>query len=304
MDKSSSRLIAPLAVSHLTKRYGSSRGIEDVSFDVKAGEVFGFLGPNGAGKSTTIRTILGFLAPSEGSVSLFGKSVSPTALRQVGYLSGDFAAYEHLSGKAFLDYLASLNGSVDQSYVNHLVNRLGASVKRPIHTLSKGNKQKLGIIQAMMHRPKLLMFDEPTSGLDPLIKQIFYELLDQTCNENDTTVFFSSHDLSEVQKICDRAGFIRDGRVIGMENIAEMTKLQARRFVVNVASKPGNTLLAKLSSLADVELSDHTITCTVTGNMREFLSAVSLVEVVDLHEQTLSLEELFIHYYKNQEENS
>ena len=298
MKRTAPQTVAPLSVSRLTKRYGSSRGIENVTFEVRAGEVFGFLGPNGAGKTTTIRSILGFLTPSDGLISLSGSPPSTDTRRDIGYLSGDFSAYEHLTGQSFLNYLGSLSRTVNWEYVTELARRLDASLNRPIHTLSKGNKQKIGIIQAMMHQPKLLILDEPTSGLDPLIKQEFYTLLDEARTKHGTTVFVSSHDLSEVQKICDRAGFIRDGKLIGVEAIANISHLSARRFVVTLDSKPNNTLLAKLKTLSKLTVNDHSLACTVTGNIREFLSAVSLLDVSDFHEQSLSLEELFMHYYQ------
>lgn len=298
MNKIKSQPTSPLTVSGLTKFYGESRGIEDVSFEVRAGEVFGFLGPNGAGKSTTIRIVLGFLNPTSGSISLFGNPPSTMALRDIGYLSGDFSAYENLTGRSFLRYLGSLSRSVEWEYVEELVRRLDASLDRPIHTLSKGNKQKIGIIQAMMHQPKLLVLDEPTSGLDPLIKQEFYNLLDEARTNYETTVFVSSHDLTEVKKICDRAGFIRDGKLIGVEDIDDISHLNARQFIVSLASKPSNTLLAKLKSLSDFDVVGNTLTCTVTGPIREFLSAASLLDVSDFREQSLSLEELFMHYYQ------
>lgn len=294
---------SPLLLHKLTKTYGRERGIFDVSLEIHPGEIFGFLGPNGAGKSTTIRTILGFMRPSSGEILLFGKEPHVVSRRDIGYLAGDVETYEHMRGQAFLRYLAKLGQKVDWSYVDELATRLEAELDKPIRALSKGNRQKIGIIQALMHRPKLLILDEPTSGLDPLIKQEFYAILHEISTQNGTTIFVSSHDLAEVQKLCTRAAFIRDGRLASIENIEKIQRLSAKRFIVTLGKKPSQTVLAKIKSVAAVEVNNLQLTCTVHGKISDFLSAVSLLDIHDFTEQSLDLEELFMHYYQHWEAN-
>src|SRR5690606_38829307 len=206
---------------HVTKTYGKQRGIEDVSFSLNKGEVFGFLGPNGAGKSTTIRTILNFTSPNKGSISIFGKDSVKNSVevkRKIGYLAGNFAAYPSLTGAQLLTLLSSMQGQKDETYQAELVKRFGADLTRPIHQLSKGNSQKLGIIQAFSHKPDLIILDEPTSGLDPLMQERFYEAVAEA-KAAGATLLISSHNLTEVQRICDRAAFIREGKIISIEDI-------------------------------------------------------------------------------------
>ena len=211
----------PLVLTNLTKKYGKFLAVDNVSLEVQPGEVFGFLGPNGAGKSTVIRTVLNFIKPSAGSVQLFGlDSVhgAVAAKHYVGYLAGDIALYDSMTGLDLLKFLTSLGKETDWDYVKELAEKLQAPLGRPISDLSKGNKQKVGLIQAFMHNPDLLVLDEPTSGLDPLMKQIFYDMV-LDMRKSGKTVFVSSHDLDEVQKICDRAAFIREGKIIATEDI-------------------------------------------------------------------------------------
>lgn len=292
---------SPLILQKLTKSYGRERGIFDVSLEIHPGEIFGFLGPNGAGKSTTIRTILGFMQPTSGEIRLFGEAPSVAARREIGYLAGDVETYENMRGRAFLHYLAGLGQKIDWDYVDDLTKRLEAELDKPIRTLSKGNRQKIGIIQALMHRPKLLILDEPTSGLDPLIKQEFYAILHEISERDGTTIFVSSHDLAEVQKLCSRAAFIRDGKLASIENIEKIQRLSAKRFVVTLGKKPSQTVFAKIKSVASVEVNNLQLTCTVHGKISDFLSAVSLLDIHDFVEQSLDLEELFMHYYQHEE---
>ena len=199
---------SPLILHGLTKRFGRKLAVNNVSLELCEGEVFGFLGPNGAGKSTTIRSVMDFLRPTDGWVELLGGQSfeERTALHdRVGYLAGDIALYENMTGQKLLKFLARTGWKVDCKYVDELAERFEAALDRPIRQLSKGNRQKIGLIQAFMHRPKLLILDEPTSGLDPLMKQVFYDLVHEV-SEQGATVFVSSHDLAEVQKICHQIG--------------------------------------------------------------------------------------------------
>ena len=205
-----------IVAERLTKSYGSTRGVTDLSFSVHAGEVFGYLGPNGAGKSTTIRTMLDFQRPTSGRITVFGVEAraDPAAVHaRVGYVPGEFGLYERMQVRDYLDAYAAFRHGAGRDRIGPLAERLRLDVDRTIHELSHGNKQKIGLVQAFMHEPDLLVLDEPTQGLDPLVQQTFYELLDEA-RARGGTVFLSSHILPEVERTCDRVGIIRDGTLL------------------------------------------------------------------------------------------
>lgn len=294
---------SPLVLEGLTKWFGANRGIEDVSLELNPGEIFGFLGPNGAGKSTTIRLIMDFIKPTDGRVVLLGAdSVEErTELHsKVGYLSGDLALYENMTGRALLHFLARLGKPIDWDYVEDLGSKFSASLDRPIKNLSKGNRQKLGIILAFMHKPELLILDEPTSGLDPLMKQVFYDIV-RTAASDGTTLFISSHDLTEVQKICSRAGFIREGRLIAIEPIAGVLEMSTHRFAATFPKKLDLSAARKLSSVDRVEQLGEQYIFTVRGSVAEFVEFIARYKPLTLHESEMELEELFMHYYTDKE---
>jgi len=294
---------SPLILHGLTKCFGHKLAVDNVSLELHEGEVFGFLGPNGAGKSTTIRSVMDFLRPTDGWVELLGgrNSNERTALHdQVGYLAGDIALYETMTGRKLLKFLARTGRKVDWRYVDELAERFEAALDRPIRQLSKGNRQKIGLIQAFMHRPKLLILDEPTSGLDPLMKQVFYDLVREV-SEQGATVFVSSHDLAEVQKICHRAGFIRDGKLIAIEHIATMKHLSTHRYIVTFAKKPSLTVARKLPSITDIQRRGDEYEFTVKGDAAEFVSFIAEYQPKLLRESELELEELFMRYYEGEE---
>ncbi len=276
-----------------------------MSFSLRPGEVFGFLGPNGAGKTTAIRTITGFMQPTSGSFRLLGASDSEAqrkARARVGYLAGDIALYGRLTGRQLLKYLAKLGRDADWQYVAELERRFEAELDKPIRSLSKGNRQKLGVIQAFMHRPKLAILDEPTSGLDPLMKQVFYEIVRES-SADKRTIFVSSHDLSEVQKICDRAGFIRNGKLISVETIAEVMEYSTHQYIVEFAKKPAKTMFDKVDSVQEVHIDGRTMTVTVRGEVGEFVRELAKHKPVGLREHELELEELFMHHYTDKEQS-
>ena len=294
---------SPLILHGLTKCFGHKLAVNNVSLELREGEVFGFLGPNGAGKSTTIRSVMDFLRPTDGWVELLGgrNSKERTALHdQVGYLAGDIALYETMTGRKLLKFLTRMGRKVDWRYVDELAGRFEAALDRPIRQLSKGNRQKIGLIQAFMHRPKLLILDEPTSGLDPLMKQVFYDLVCEVSGQG-STVFVSSHDLTEVQKICHRAGFIRDGRLIAIEHIATMKHLATHRYIVTFAKKPSLAAAKKLPSITDVQHRGDEYEFTVKGDATEFVSFIAEYKPKLLRESELELEELFMRYYEGEE---
>jgi ABC-2 type transport system ATP-binding protein len=286
---------------HLTKFYGKARGVVDLDVAVRRGEIFGYLGPNGAGKTTTIRTLLDFIRPTAGSATVFGLDSRRESLqirRRAGYLPGELALYEGMTGRDFLRYAASLRGGTDWRYVEALAGRLGASLTQPIRTLSHGNKQKLGLIQAFMHKPELLILDEPTVGLDPLVQQEFYRLLAEVKAEG-RTVFLSSHVLPEVEKTCDRVGIIREGRLAAVEEVASLKAKALRRLEIRFAGPVPAAAFEGLPGVRDVrvEATPGTLHCTVAGALDAVVKAAAQFEVVDLLSHEPGLEEIFLAYY-------
>jgi ABC-2 type transport system ATP-binding protein len=296
---------ASIEITQLSKRYGSSPAwaLRDLSLQVMPGEIYGYLGPNGAGKSTTIRTLMNFIQPSGGSARILGRDVvrdNVAIKRSVGYLSSDMAMYPKLSGDQFLDYMCELQGSVDLSYRRQLVKHLQADGGKRLGSLSRGNHQKFAIVQAFMHKPDVLILDEPSSGLDPLMQEAFYELL-KDARARGAAVFMSSHIMSEVQKVCDRVGIIREGQLITERSIAEMTQEAAHTFDVTFAGKPP---LAELKRLHGVKLAahdDHHVTIHVQGELPPLLAVLARHDVVQLDARQLDLEELFMQFYSDQE---
>ena len=231
-------MAAVITLEKLTKSYGSSRGIIDVDLEVELGEIFGFLGPNGAGKTTTIRTMLDLIRPTSGKAFVFGieSTTDPVAIhRRVGYIPGEFALYDRLSGKQTLEYFANLRGGVDTAYQASLIDRFELDPGKRFKEYSKGNKQKVGVIAALQHRPELLILDEPTSGLDPLVQQTFFETLREAVADG-ATVFLSSHILSEVEKTCERVAIIRDGRLAKVDTVEGLRDLAHHQVELRFAA--------------------------------------------------------------------
>lgn len=289
-----------LKIENFSKRYGDVLAVNDLSLHLKKGEVYGFLGPNGAGKTTTIKAILNFVSPSNGTISVFGLDSIRDSVKikeNMGYLAGDISLFKNMKGIDLIRYLTKLGKKSDCDYINELVERFEAVLDRKIGTLSKGNIQKIGLIQAFMHNPDLIILDEPTSGLDPLIKQIFYELVLQI-KESGKTVFLSSHDLTEVQKICDRAGFIKDGMLVASEDIKQGNEFNIRRYTVKFVDPPDKHILDKVSEITDTLISGTELSFTVRGDVGNALKALSESNPIDLREEETSLEDHFIRYYE------
>ncbi|MFP4174988.1 MAG: ABC transporter ATP-binding protein [Halobacteriales archaeon] len=287
----------------LTKYYGDVKGNEDVSFDVEAGEIFGFLGPNGAGKSTTIRLLLGFLKPDSGDARILGYDVTDgdalvEAKRRVGYVPGDFSFHERMTGNAVLDYFESMRGGERRE---ELADTFTPPLERRVGEYSTGNRQKLALVQAFMHDPDLVVMDEPTSGLDPLVQRRVYEfLLDES--DDGTTVFFSSHILSEVEKIADRVGVIRDGEIVGVEDIDEVVSMSGKVLEIETAE----AIDASAFEIEGVEKVEHEtpieggatrLSMVATGNYDTLIKRIAKHAVVDLSVRETTLEDLFMHYY-------
>tara|TARA_B100001179_G_scaffold220347_1_gene194744 strand:- start:99 stop:998 length:900 start_codon:yes stop_codon:yes gene_type:complete len=291
----------PIDITGFSKTYGTKIAVDRLDLQVEKGEVFGFLGPNGAGKSTTIRSILNFLTPSKGKISIFGLDSVKNSVaikNHIGYLAGDISLYDSMSGYQLCKYLTGLGKNTNWDYVDELSDRLQISLQEKIGTLSKGNKQKIGLIQAFMHQPKLLILDEPTSGLDPLMKQIFYEMVLEMKHLGNS-VFVSSHDLNEVQHICDKAAFIKSGRLIATESIREDFELSLRRYTVMFPKFPDISEFEKIESVSEITQDENKLTVTVKGDISEFIRTLSNHDPIDLSEEETSLEDLFMKYYED-----
>jgi ABC-2 type transport system ATP-binding protein len=289
----------------LSKRYGRSTAyaLKDLTLQVQSGEVYGFLGPNGAGKSTTIRTLLNFIQPTSGSAQLLGHDIVRDSVQikaSVGYLAGDAAMYRKLTGRQFLDYMHELQPAVSKAYRQELAKRLKADLDKPLGALSRGNRQKIGIIQAFMHQPQLLILDEPSSGLDPLMQEVFYDLVHEA-KQRGATIFASSHILSEIQKICDRVGIIRDGRLIAERNIADMANEAAQTFDVMFKDRPPLAALQKIPGVQITSNHGGLVTLHINGPLAPLLKELARHDVIKLDTRTLDLEEVFLRFYDDQE---
>ena len=278
----------------LTKYYGKIKGIENLNFSVKKGEIFGFLGPNGAGKTTTIRTLLGLLKPTRGEAYIFGKNIRDNIVEirsKVGYIPGELALYEHLTGRQFLHYFSSLRNTT-LPLLDELLQVFEIPLDRKIKSYSRGMKQKLGIVQAFMDDPELVIMDEPTSSLDPLLQQKFYDFL-LSEKKKGRTMFFSSHILSEVDKICDRVAIIRDGNLVALENIETLKSKRGKRIRLKIKENP-----ARFKGPRNMKILDGWIEFVATGNLDHWMKEISRFTVVDLEINDFSLEDIFIHYYR------
>lgn len=291
-----------LSIKQLTKRYAgmSTLALDGVSLDVKAGEVYGFLGANGAGKSTTIRTVLNFIQPTGGSATIAGlDSVrdSVEAKRHVGYLAGEVALYGKVSGKQFLAFMAALQPLKHKAYLQELADRFDVPLKQSIETLSKGNRQKLGIVQAFMHEPDVLILDEPTSGLDPLMQEEFFKLISQT-RDRGAAVFLSSHNLSETQRMCDRIGIIKHGKLVREQTMDELTDLGAPVFKIRLNDPKQLEQLKRAAGLRLIaQIDGATITMQPAGSVAAALGALSRFDIKTLTTEQLDLEDEFLKFY-------
>jgi ABC-2 type transport system ATP-binding protein len=285
----------------LTKSYGSTRGVTDLSFSVHAGEVFGYLGPNGAGKSTTIRTMLDFQRPTSGRITVFGVEAraDPSAVHaRVGYVPGEFGLYERMQVRDYLDAYAAFRHGAGRDNIGRLAERLRLDLDRTIHELSHGNKQKIGLVQAFMHEPDLLVLDEPTQGLDPLVQQTFYELLDEA-RARGGTVFLSSHILPEVERTCDRVGIIRDGKLLSVDDIGDLKAKALRTIVFHFAAPTPAAAFVHLPSVVAAEGHGDAVTLTVQGELDEIVKAAAQHTVVNVETREPSLEEIFLRAYRD-----
>ena len=286
----------------LVKYYGDFQALYGVDLEVKTGEIFGFLGPNGAGKTTTVRCLLDLIHRNGGTVEVLGfdPSTDPVEIqRRVGYLPGELHLDNNLTSKALLRYFNALRGKrADWAFVNELAERLSLDIKRPIRNLSHGNKQKVGIIQALMHKPDLLLFDEPTQGLDPLVQQEVLTMIKEA-RENGASVFFSSHIMSEVEAIADRVGIIRSGRIAEVSDPRVLAKRSLNRVRVRFGKKVDSNSFAKISGVSVLSSSNGLeVRLEVEGEMDALIKALAKLPVLDFDTERPSLEEIFMAYYK------
>jgi ABC-2 type transport system ATP-binding protein len=292
-------MTAVIQIEKLTKTYGSHRGIIEVDLEVSQGETFGFLGPNGAGKTTTIRTMLDLIRPTSGRALIFGieSSADPVAIhRRVGYIPGEFSLYDRLTGGQTLEYFANLRGGVDRAFQKTLIERFELDPTRRYKEYSKGNKQKVGVIIALQHRPELLVLDEPTSGLDPLVQQTFFTVLHEAVADG-ATIFLSSHILSEVEKSAQRVAIIRDGRIVKLDTVDGLRDLAHHQVELRFAGTVPTSEFESLPGVSDVTADDHVLRMRVAGPITPVVQTAARYELLDFVSREPSLEETFLAQY-------
>ena len=291
-------------VTHgLTKHYGDVKALQDLDLEITKGEIFGFLGPNGSGKTTTMRTILDLIRPTSGTAEIMGLDSHDDALairQHIGYVPGDLALYPKLTGRELLTYFANLRGGVDWSYVDALADRFDSDLSRKIANYSSGNRQKIGLIQAFMNKPDVLILDEPSTGLDPLVQQDFQSLLRDVAGEG-RTVFLSSHTLSEVERVADRVGIIRDGRLAIVETMDALKAKAVRQVTLHFAAPISSTAFDHLDGVKSVNVSGDSATVSFEGPMAALLKAAADHGVTNLTTREADLEEIFLTYYRDPE---
>ncbi|CAN5576324.1 ABC transporter ATP-binding protein [soil metagenome] len=296
-----------IETSGLTKTYGKDRGIKNVDLTVNEGEVFGFLGPNGAGKTTTVRTLLGFMKPTEGRAEVLGMDIvkDSVAIRSmVGNLPGEFALEDRMTGDQLLDFFARLRGVKNFDYAYEIAERINADLKRPMRRLSRGNKQKIGLVQAMFHKPPLLILDEPTGGLDPLVQEEFLKIIGEV-KEEGRTVFFSSHTLGEVERVCDRVGIIREGELTAVETTDDLINKSFRHVSLSFAGRLDDEEAKRFENLEGIEefRREHSrLSFDLHGDLNDMIKLASRQELVDMVYERPSLEEIFLAYYSDGDE--
>jgi ABC-2 type transport system ATP-binding protein len=288
----------------LTKHYGDVKALIDLDLSVDRGEVFGFLGPNGAGKTTTIRTILDLIRPTRGRASILGMDTHEKSVEirdHIGYLPSELAMYPSLTGMDTLTYFANLRGGVDWKYVDELAERLDSDLSLKVGDMSGGNRQKVGVIQAFMNKPQLIVMDEPSSGLDPLVQREFQKMMREVAAEG-RSVFLSSHTLSEVQRVADRVGIIRHGRLVDVESVNDLRSKAIRRVELFFDTPVKADEFATVAGVREVKANQHSLVISFDGEMDQLLKvATNHHNLVDITSQEADLEEIFLTYYEDEE---
>jgi ABC-2 type transport system ATP-binding protein len=290
-----------IEIRNLTKYYGKFRGIVDVSFNVEKGEIFGFIGPNGAGKSTTIRTLLSLIYPTSGSATIFGKDCikfAPEIAKEVGYLPSEVFYYDKMKVIDLLKYAASFYKKDCSKRIKELAEIMDLDLRKRIDDLSFGNKKKVGIVQGLLHEPKLIILDEPTSGLDPLMQQKFFNLLLEE-NKKGATILLSSHVLSEVQRLSSRVAIIKDGNIIRLEKMSDLTENNYKKIKIEMKEEIGKDYF-ELGGINNLEIVGKKVSFLFKGNINLIMKKLSEVEILNIWIEEPSLEEIFIHYYEKE----
>ncbi|MFW9991884.1 MAG: ABC transporter ATP-binding protein [Candidatus Odinarchaeota archaeon] len=294
----------PISINGLTKYYGKTLAVDNLSLEIREGEIFGFLGPNGAGKTTTIRTILGLLHPSSGSSTVLGedsRSLAKSTRKKIGYLPGEMRLYGHMNGQEYLNLFLGFHDHSDDRQKELMEIFEGIKVNQKIRSLSTGQKQLIGLVAAFQHEPELFLLDEPTSGLDPLKQHGVYDLIKEE-RMKGRTFFFSSHILSEVQHLCDRVGIIRRGRLVEIETVGNLLNVRLKRVQVRLDSEKVKTLVSKLSNqegFTDFQESESLLIFQFSGDYETLLKALIDISVQDLTIESPGLEEVFLKYYES-----
>jgi len=289
-------------INGLTKYYGKHKGIEDVSFSVEEGEIFGFIGPNGAGKSTTIRTLLALIYPTKGSATIFGKDCikyGHEIRRDIGYLPSEVFYYEHMKVLEVLKYSASFYDNVNPARIKELADIMDLDLNKRIDDLSYGNKKKVGIVQGLLHEPKLIILDEPTSGLDPLMQQKFFDLIRKE-NELGATVLFSSHILSEVQKLCHRVAIIKDGSIVDIKDINEMRRNNYKKVLLEFEGIIDISHF-NLPGVTRLTLEENVMEFLYKGDINKIIQRLQGIKLANMLIEEPTLEEIFMHYYQKED---
>lgn len=287
-----------IETKNLTKSYGKARGIVDVNLTVEPGEIFGFIGPNGAGKSTTIRTLLSLIYKTSGEAYIFGLDTEENKekiLEEVGYLPSEVFYYDHMKAIDLLNYSASFYKKDCSQRITELATRLELDLHKKIEDMSLGNKKKVGIIQGLLHSPKLIILDEPTSGLDPLMQQKFFEIIKEE-NDRGATVLFSSHILSEVQKICHRVAIIKEGQIIKVQNVHDLLQDSYKKVSLEF-SNPELANTFHMNQIANLEINENKVTFIYNGDCNLLIKEMGNYSLINIEITEPSLEEVFMHYY-------
>lgn len=287
-----------IEIKQLTKDYGNKKGVFDLNISVKKGEVFGFLGPNGAGKTTTIRNLLGFIRPDQGSCTINGMDCYKDAEKiqeSLGYLAGEIAFLDDLTGKQMIEFIASMKRLKDKTKMYDLMERFDLDPKGKIKKMSKGMKQKVGIVCAFMNDPDIIILDEPTSGLDPLMQNRFIDLILEEKSKGKT-IFMSSHIFEEIERTCDKTAIIKDGKIVAIEDMETLKEKKSKFYVVTLNSKADVDRFVK-EGLDIVDINERKVTVSVNGDVLSFIKLISGYNVKDLDTKAKTLEEIFLHFY-------
>lgn len=291
-----------IKINNLTKDYGNKKGIFNVNISIKKGEVFGFLGPNGAGKTTTIRNLMGFIRPDSGTCSILGMDCfreSEKIKEKLGYLAGEIAFFDDLTGIKLLNFLADMKGIKDKRKMNELIERFELNPRGKVKKMSKGMKQKIGIISAFMSDAEVFILDEPTSGLDPLMQNRFVDLVLEE-KKKGKTILMSSHIFEEIEKTCDRTAIIRNGKIVAIEDMDSLSKKRNKTYIISLSDK-NEVEKIKKDNFNIKNIDGLNVSIAVKNDISEFLKNVSKYKISDMNIKTESLEEIFLHYYGKEE---